>query len=231
MNQRYAQILHRYCTIPAVPVVQECQYLNATLLVSALVGATRSCDGRVFGRRSVAGIWRTGLAWITPRVVPWIMAALSPSLTSGWKRTSSRVPSMTSSRLSQHGTKRALLWPTCQEAHYAQVRSAARQLASQVRAAVPAGKAVAVLLPNQATSLIAALACFAAGRVCLLLNAEHSPERNRVILHRAAVAAVIVANDDGASAALIPADAVASLRCARPLPRRRSLAASRPAAL
>ena len=91
---------------------------------------------------------------------------------------------------------------------YAQVRSAARQWASQVRAAVAAGKAVAVLLPNQATSLIAALACFPAGRVCLLLTAEHSPERNRVTLHRAAVAAVIVANDDGASAALIPADAV-----------------------
>lgn len=91
---------------------------------------------------------------------------------------------------------------------YGQVRSAARELASQVRAAVPAGRAVAVLLPNRATSLIAALACFAAGRVCLLLNAEHSPERNRLILQRAAVAAVIVANDDGAAAALIPADAV-----------------------
>ena len=91
---------------------------------------------------------------------------------------------------------------------YAQIRSAARQLASQVRAVVPTGRAVAVLLPNRATSLIAALACFAAGRVCLLLNSEHSPERNRAILRRAGVAAVIVENDDAAAAALIPPDAV-----------------------
>lgn len=91
---------------------------------------------------------------------------------------------------------------------YAQVRHAARQLAMQVRAAVPRGKAVAVLLPNGAKSLIAALACLAANRVCILLNADHPAERNRAILRRAAVAALIVAEGDRAAAALAPADAI-----------------------
>jgi acyl-coenzyme A synthetase/AMP-(fatty) acid ligase/thioesterase domain-containing protein len=91
---------------------------------------------------------------------------------------------------------------------YAQVRNAARQLAARVRVAAPSGKAVAVLLPNGAKSLIAALACLAADRVCILLNADHPAERNRAILRRAAVAALIVAEDDRAAAALAPTDAI-----------------------
>jgi acyl-coenzyme A synthetase/AMP-(fatty) acid ligase/thioesterase domain-containing protein/acyl carrier protein len=90
---------------------------------------------------------------------------------------------------------------------YAQMRNAARQLASEMRVAVPPGKAVAVLLRNGARSLIAALACLAANRVCVLLNAEHPAERNRAILRRAAVGAVIVAEDDRAAIALTPTDA------------------------
>jgi non-ribosomal peptide synthetase component F len=69
---------------------------------------------------------------------------------------------------------------------YAQVQSAARRLAAELIAGTPAASAVAVLLPNNAMSLVATLACFAAGRVCVLLNAEHPAERNRAILRRAA---------------------------------------------
>src|SRR5690349_9400824 len=91
---------------------------------------------------------------------------------------------------------------------YAQVRNAARQLASEVRVTVPPGKAVAVLLRNGARSLIAALACLAADRVCVLLNADHPAERNRAILRRAAVGAVVVAEDDQAALALTPNGAI-----------------------
>ena len=90
---------------------------------------------------------------------------------------------------------------------YAQVRSAARALASDVRAMVPTGKAVAVLLPNRAESLIAVLACLAARRPCIVLNAADPAERNGTILRRAAVAAVIITDDKNA-AALVPEDAV-----------------------
>jgi amino acid adenylation domain-containing protein len=89
---------------------------------------------------------------------------------------------------------------------YAEVRSAARALAANVRATVPAGKAVAVLLPNGAESLIAVLACLAAQRTCIVLNAADPAERNGTILRRAAVAAVITKDQD--AAALAPEGAV-----------------------
>lgn len=90
---------------------------------------------------------------------------------------------------------------------YAQIRSAARALAGAVRARVPAGKAVAVVLPNGAESLIAVLACLAAHRTCIVLNAADPAERKMTILRRAAVGAVIVKDDTDASA-LVPADVV-----------------------
>jgi acyl-coenzyme A synthetase/AMP-(fatty) acid ligase/thioesterase domain-containing protein/acyl carrier protein len=91
---------------------------------------------------------------------------------------------------------------------YAQVRNAARQLASEVRVAVPPGTAVAILLRNRARSLIAALACLAADRVSVVLNAEHPAERTRAILHRAAVGAVIIAKDDRAALTFTQSDAI-----------------------
>ena len=67
-------------------------------------------------------------------------------------------------------------------------------LAGRVAAEVPYGEAVAVLLPNGPESLVALLACAAAGRVCLVLNAEHPPLHNAEILTGAHASAAIVAH-------------------------------------
>ena len=67
-------------------------------------------------------------------------------------------------------------------------------LAGRIAANVPRGQAVAVLLPNSSGSLVAVLACAAAGRVCLVLNAEHPPLHNAEILTGAHVSAAIVAH-------------------------------------
>jgi amino acid adenylation domain-containing protein len=78
---------------------------------------------------------------------------------------------------------------------YAEVRQAALRLAEEIAARVPTGKAVAVLLANVPASVIGVLACLAAGRCCLVLNAEHPAERNAAILRDADVHSVIVKQD------------------------------------
>jgi amino acid adenylation domain-containing protein len=87
---------------------------------------------------------------------------------------------------------------------FGQVRAAARGLARRIAAEVPTGKAVAILLPNTPASVIAALACFGAGRCCLVLNADHPVERNAAILRDAGAHAVIVAADYAPEALPIP---------------------------
>jgi amino acid adenylation domain-containing protein len=87
---------------------------------------------------------------------------------------------------------------------YAEVRSQVRRLACAIEAQVPAGKAVAVLLPNAPPSVIAMLACLAAGRCCLVLNADHPTERNAGILRDAGVYAAVIRNEDCAEASILP---------------------------
>jgi amino acid adenylation domain-containing protein len=87
---------------------------------------------------------------------------------------------------------------------YAQVRGIVSRLAQEIAALVPAGNAVAVLLPNVPASVIGVLACLAAGRCCLVLNAEHPAERNAAILRDADVRAVIVRDDFCSGSGLVP---------------------------
>jgi amino acid adenylation domain-containing protein len=75
---------------------------------------------------------------------------------------------------------------------YAQVAAQAQRLAARISVEVPAWRGVAVLLPNGPASVIALLACLVAGRVCLVLNADHPTERNAAILHEAGAFASIV---------------------------------------
>jgi len=89
---------------------------------------------------------------------------------------------------------------------YAEVRHVAARLAEEIAARVPTGAAVAVLLANVPASVIAVLACLAAGRCCLVLNAEHPVERNAAILRDADVHAVIIRQDGCPESALVPDD-------------------------
>jgi amino acid adenylation domain-containing protein len=77
---------------------------------------------------------------------------------------------------------------------YDELRQAARRLAVRVAAATLRGAAVAVLLAHGFDAMVAMLACFAASRTCLMLNAEFPPERVTAILRQAAAAGVILAD-------------------------------------
>ena len=96
---------------------------------------------------------------------------------------------------------------------YAQVRQDTRRLACEIAARVPCGRAVAVLVPNSPTYVISALACLAAGRCCLVLNAEHPPERIAAILRESGTHSVIVTDSGCAESPLIP-DGVARIAIA-----------------
>jgi acyl-coenzyme A synthetase/AMP-(fatty) acid ligase len=77
---------------------------------------------------------------------------------------------------------------------YGELRQAARRLAVRVAAATRSGSAVAVWLANGCDAVVAMLACFAAARTCLMLNADFPADRVSVILRQAAAAGVILAN-------------------------------------
>lgn len=79
---------------------------------------------------------------------------------------------------------------------YRDVWSRARQLSFGISSRVPVGRSVAVLLPNSPASMIAIVACLAAGRTCVVLNSEHPQERNRVILESAGSHTAIVAEGE-----------------------------------
>jgi len=87
---------------------------------------------------------------------------------------------------------------------YAELRNEVRRLASAIEERVPAGHAVAVMLPNAPPSVIAVLASLAAGRCCIILNADHPPERNARILRNAEAYAAIVSRQDSAGASILP---------------------------
>jgi len=87
---------------------------------------------------------------------------------------------------------------------YAEVRNEVRRLAGAIAELVPAGNAVAVLLPNAPPSVIAVLACLAAGRCCIILNADHPPERNAGILRDAEAYAAVVRRRDCTAASILP---------------------------
>jgi amino acid adenylation domain-containing protein len=87
---------------------------------------------------------------------------------------------------------------------YAEVVEQVHYLAARIAVDVPEGRGVAALLPNGPPSVIALLACLMAGRVCLVLNADHPAERNAAILREAGAYAAVTAAAD----ALADRDAV-----------------------
>ncbi len=84
---------------------------------------------------------------------------------------------------------------------YDALRQTARRLAVRIAAATPRGAAVAVLLANGLDAAVAMLACFAAARPCLLLNADFPAERVSAILRQAAAAGIVL-GDTGSIPAL-----------------------------
>jgi len=76
---------------------------------------------------------------------------------------------------------------------YGALRRHALALAQRIDALAPPDAPVAILLEHSADAVVGLLACLAARRIALVLNAGHPLERNAAILRDAAAAAVVVA--------------------------------------
>jgi acyl-coenzyme A synthetase/AMP-(fatty) acid ligase len=76
---------------------------------------------------------------------------------------------------------------------YGALHRQALALAEQIDAVTPPDAAVAILLGVTVDAVVAFLACLAARRIALVLNADHPAERNAEILRDAQAAAVITA--------------------------------------
>jgi taurine dioxygenase len=87
---------------------------------------------------------------------------------------------------------------------YAEVWHIACHLARQVERLVPAGRPVAVVMPNAALFPVAALACLAASRPYVPIDLDYPATRNTEILREAGVAAAITQPGVAAAGALIP---------------------------
>jgi acyl-coenzyme A synthetase/AMP-(fatty) acid ligase len=90
---------------------------------------------------------------------------------------------------------------------YDMLRRRALALAQRIDALTPPDAVVAVLLGQSADAVVALLACLAARRIALILNADHPPERNSTILRDAAAAAIVIA-DSAPLPGSLPADVV-----------------------
>jgi taurine dioxygenase len=88
---------------------------------------------------------------------------------------------------------------------YAEVWRIACNLARQVERLVPAGRPVAVVLPNATLFPVAALACLAVGRPYVPIDLDYPAARNAEILREAGMAAAITEPGLPAADALIPA--------------------------
>jgi acyl-coenzyme A synthetase/AMP-(fatty) acid ligase len=69
------------------------------------------------------------------------------------------------------------------------------RIAAHVAAAVPAGGAIAALLPNSPSGFAGMLACLIAARVCIVLDPTHPRDRNAAVLQDAKPAAVLLPED------------------------------------
>jgi non-ribosomal peptide synthetase component F len=85
---------------------------------------------------------------------------------------------------------------------YAELIDRIGRIARYVAAAVPAGGAVATLLPNSPQGFAAMLGCLAAARVCIVLDVSHPRERNGAILQDANPTAVLLPDDSIAASDL-----------------------------
>jgi amino acid adenylation domain-containing protein len=88
---------------------------------------------------------------------------------------------------------------------YAEVWRITCHLARRVESIVPAGRPVAVILPNATLFPVAALACLAVGRPYVAIDLDYPTARNAEILREADVAAAITQPGLPVADALIPA--------------------------
>lgn len=88
---------------------------------------------------------------------------------------------------------------------YAEVWAACRRLAPLVEDAVPAGQAVAILMPNDVAYPVAILACLAANRPCVMIDRHHPEDRVAAIVRDAGVGAIILRRADIVGGLLLPA--------------------------
>ncbi len=79
---------------------------------------------------------------------------------------------------------------------YAELWNSARHLAQRIEETVPAGQPVAVLLQNSALFPVAALACLAAGRPYIPLDASYPAKRNAEIIHDSHAKALVLEGDN-----------------------------------
>ena len=79
---------------------------------------------------------------------------------------------------------------------YSEVAERVAALGAEIAACTEAGAAVAVLLPHVAAQPVAVMACLAAGRVCLPLDAGAPAARNAAVLATSGARAVVMLEDD-----------------------------------
>lgn len=78
-------------------------------------------------------------------------------------------------------------------------------LAGTIDTAIPAGRPVGVLLPNQASYPAAVLACLGASRPCILIDRNYPQDRVAAVVRDAGLAGVVMSRADIASGYLLPA--------------------------
>ncbi|MBX9944864.1 MAG: AMP-binding protein [Reyranella sp.] len=88
---------------------------------------------------------------------------------------------------------------------YGEIWRACCRLAARIEAAVPPGRAVGVLLPNEAAYPVAVLACLAAARPCIMIDRHHPPDRVAAIVRDAGLGAAIMRQDEIDRGLLLPA--------------------------
>ena len=89
---------------------------------------------------------------------------------------------------------------------FAAMWDAARTLAATIDLAIPAGRAVGVLLPNQASYPAAVLACLGASRPCVLIDRNYPQDRVAEVVRDAGLAGVVLSRADIAAGFLLPAE-------------------------
>lgn len=92
---------------------------------------------------------------------------------------------------------------------FADIWAACRRLAAAIDAGVPTGRAVGVLLPNEASYPVAVLACLGAARPCVMIDRHYPQERVAQIVRQAALGVVVMNRADIERGYLLPAGVLA----------------------
>jgi len=89
---------------------------------------------------------------------------------------------------------------------YAEIWTACQRLSHAIDAAVPTGRPVGILLPNEAAYPVAVLACLAANRPCVMIDRHHPEDRVVGIVRDAGLGAIITRQSDSVAALPLPLD-------------------------